>query len=356
MLEFCKSKAYIEGHPKDAQDSPNNASRRRINCPSDTDSLRGNGAIEPDCDATASSAMIVAENQECPKSNPSNPDLFHEDGSPDVALLPPPWIASVSTTQRPGEYFYYNPETLESTFTHPLETDTSVRDSPSPSGTGSTAEVFPEHSVSSSYVPPVVPPAHAAPMHTGVPDVPADPSGSADAPGPDDYCIGRIAPSVRRMPCARPGGSPVTSLTPRQLIVVSPTETAAIWDMHRLGVMLAEATPLRPRDLLPYDWDYMSDEQKAMAIADAAKRSIKLRHDISLLASKESSLLFSEKIKSSGTGQVYDLCAPSAYEIGPSELSQILKIYDVDTSHLSQKICQQFQTYPSYKSHPRVVR
>ncbi len=124
----------------------------------------------------------------------------------------------------------------------------------------------------------------------------------------------------------------VSSLTPRQLIVVSPTETATIWDMHRLGVALAEATPLRPRDLLPYDWDYMSDDQRAMAIADAASRSVDLRHDISLLASEESSLLFSETFKSSGSGPVYVLRASSAYEIGPSELSQILKIHDVDTS------------------------
>ena len=68
------------------------------------------------------------------------PDLLHEDGSPDEALIPPPWIARVSTTQWPGEYFYFNPDTLESTFTHPLDHhDTSVKDSSSPYGTGSLA-------------------------------------------------------------------------------------------------------------------------------------------------------------------------------------------------------------------------
>ena len=79
--------------------------------------------------------------------------------------------------------------------------------------------------------------------------------------------------------------------------------------MYRLATQLAEASPLRPRDLLPDDWDFMNDEQKARAVADAARRSIDLRHDISLLASEESSLLFSEKFKSSGTGQVYVLRA-----------------------------------------------
>ena len=268
------SKAYIEGTQKDAHYSINIASKLFSDSLLDTKSLQGTGTLEADSNAEASRATIIAEDQECPNTDPSNlvlflkngsadpqyvhlpwttsddlydsenrpifyntltgeqtiihpmlhdqhmrdsaflsdhgrPDLFHEDGSPDVALIPPPWIASVSTTQWPGEYFYFNPDTLESTFTHPLENDhTSMRDSSGPYRKGSPAEVFPEHSVSSSYVPPVVPPAHAAPIHIPTPDVPADPCGSADAPGPFDFCTGSNAPPDGPMFMALPGGPP----------------------------------------------------------------------------------------------------------------------------------------------------
>ena len=103
--------------------------------------------------------------------------------------------------------------------------------------------MFPEHSASSLYVPSVVPPAHAVPMHTGVPDVPADPSGSADAPGPIDPCIGRIPPSLGRLSCALPGGSPVPeTASDLQHIVADPAEAAAICEYGRLSTQFDKLT------------------------------------------------------------------------------------------------------------------
>ena len=109
-------------------------------------------------------------------------------------------------------------------------------------------------------------------MHIPTPDVPADPCGSADAPGPFDCCVGDTASPLGQMPCARPGGSPVPGITPLQPIIADPAEAAAIDEMRRLRTQLADlgfhATGLihpaswRPGGTLPDVWDSMDDVQR----------------------------------------------------------------------------------------------
>ncbi len=97
--------------------------------------------------------------------------------------------------------------------------------------------------------------------HTGVPDVPADPRGSAEAPGTD---AGHVALPTGPMPTWRPGPSPVIGSAPTPGTVVSLTEKAAIHKMHQLGIKMAEAS--QPPQLEHDDWELWSAESQATAI------------------------------------------------------------------------------------------
>ena len=207
-----------------------------------------------------------------------------------MSLLPKPWIASVSKSTWPGAYYYYNPVTKESTFTHPLVHP----------DTGSTAKLYPKHSVSSSYVPPEVLPPQTVPKHTGVPDVPADLRGSADAPGTD---VGRIALPIGPMPSWRPGPPPVLGFVPKPPLVISPSEQDAIRRVHRLGVNLAETS--QPLHLQHADWDLWSDESRAKATEVWIRQCESLRLEISEVADARPSLFFSDSFEASGVGPVY---------------------------------------------------
>ncbi len=122
--------------------------------------------------------------------------------------------------------------------------------------------------------------------------------------------------------------------SPLQPTVISPTEAAAIRDMHRLGIDMAEASQ-RPCDLLPEDWDYMSDEQRATATKFWTTRRNSLRLQIADAATASPSFYFSDCLKTSGAGPVYVVrwfrstpCGDKSkqlYQVGPPELSEILK-------------------------------
>ena len=63
------------------------------------ESCNGESAIVSDAAATSSCDITTAEDQECPQTDPSRPDFFQEDYSPDGTILPSP---SPTVPQRTG--------------------------------------------------------------------------------------------------------------------------------------------------------------------------------------------------------------------------------------------------------------
>ena len=147
-------------------------------------------------------------------------------------------------------------------------------------------------------------PTTAVPKHNGVPDVPAGPKGSADAPGPRAPCTSRAAHPIGPMPSWRPGPLPVQpGFVPIPPLVISPTEQAAIRKMHSLRENMAEASQL-----------------------DSIHRQI------AEITSALSSLQFQHFFHESGEGPVYvvrdvpyDATRTRLYELGPDEISQIVE-------------------------------
>ena len=131
--------------------------------------------------------------------------------------------------------------------------------------------------------------------HIGVPDVPAGPKGSADAPGPKAPCTSHAAQPIGPMPSWRPGPQPVQpGFIPIPPLIISLTEQAAIRKMHSLRKSKAEASQL--------------DSTCAL-----------------------SSLQFHHFFHESGTGPVYvvrhlphDDTRTRLYELGPEEISLLL--------------------------------
>ena len=104
MDKFCTCKSYQKGVQADALYSLNAASdwyrdTLRVKDEHEGDSVVGTD----DDDDDASRASVI---------------LYHEDGRPDVAHIPAPWEVHESTKQ-PGVYYYSNPATGTSTWTHP---------------------------------------------------------------------------------------------------------------------------------------------------------------------------------------------------------------------------------------------
>ena len=143
------------------------------------------------------------------------------------------------------------------------------------SSNSSTAEVFPEHSVSSSYVPPEVQPAHAVP-----------------------------------------------TFSPESQIVLSPTEEDAILKMHWLGIDMAEASqPIE--QLHDEDWHIRSDRERASAISFWDARRQYLRQQIAEASTAIPSIRFSESFTSTGVGPVYAVRAFPPHGPGKNENAQL---------------------------------
>ena len=132
MDKFCKSKSYHEGIQKDALISLNDASNAYRDTLRVTDLHEGDSVVGADSDDDASRASVIADDHGRPDlfSDHGRPDLFSEDGCPDGAMVPEPWEVHDSTS-RPGEYVYRNTVTNKSTRTHPaLKSRSSIKEPP----------------------------------------------------------------------------------------------------------------------------------------------------------------------------------------------------------------------------------